>query len=1530
MALLWYRLLVTNLFIFHVNATTTTNPGTTTTRSGGGTTTTRNSVTTTHWWVYSPYEYFDTDLICVPYQDCSLNCRAGSACDYATIYGPLNAELTINCNTESSDSHADNEQGTSCLRLTVHAENSTKLYINVWNENGELADTDIYIPTNPALPVPNTFITCGIVGYHNLNQQPTDNIPSYLPDVCGSADHHNIVYSKNGFESVLWTYDNQSVWALSTENTMRCGSNYQYSCSPLSIQADQTLNCADTQSPCYSGDETKSPTDQPTTTQPTISTMQPSNQPSIPPSSTPTKATSQPTNMPSVTPTSAPTQPTRYPTNQPSIPPTSAPTQATNSPSEQPTTQPTSSPTRCTENEDVFTNDGFAETNLTLVITNLTFVNPVTDVSKQDIVSDAAGKHQERIVMKDDVTQELQCINVVSCYESPQISFTNNAICNLMCSDTLACASSTIDISNCDEVHIICNGDDACAITDINITNTRNTVIDCGVKSSCAGLVVSITGATSHAQISCYEANSCDDIVIFVEDYENSVLAMHSHSVNVKFDNGVGFRDLDNNEYVQCNTENRYIPYETTLNDEQINDLVLNEYQNDAFPCDGVLVGCLYDLDTVPKEGTCQMSYTKKHSISVPSTPSDCYWTRVSDIIQITCHGDCVGSPTAPPTPAPTRNPTAVTVNPTSDPTVDPTIDPTNHPTNVPSNDPTNVPTSNPTIDPTHDPTMDPTSKPTHYPTSDPTVEPTSNPTIDPTSDPTIDPTDDPTIDPTIDPTNDPTQDPTADPTHDPTMDPTSKPTHYPTSDPTVEPTSNPTVDPTRDPTIDPTHDPTNDPSNDPTRDPTSDPTYDPTNDPTTDPTKEPTGDPSAAPSISPTISPSAVPSESPTNNPSNAPSHAPSLAPTLAPSFSPSDSPSNAPTRSPTADNDWEMRVPITYMIKFLTDHNLELLEGNTLSYTPRIAGYVEQGYFKEVVAEYQDFEVTIDQINDFDDLSQVYLSSGESVELHSNVFAARHVVHFLLQTSKNGEEFEKQVSANLKQLFTDNDDLVFSVREPGALEAEETKSDTSDELPSIVIFSIFALACGSLLSLLLLYINRMKGTKVDNVNAIAPFLYSLQVYDAISDAFLCNDIGNHMVDDITTACFIGAIVFTVYPFLSNLYYGVTITNQDVIRRNKRANEYFTANIALLIGLIVISGGCYNALLVVSCGMFGLNKFSSGLTQHELNALTKIKIRSTIWFENAPQIVIQIVYTIARGGDINDAVVFAFIGSMLSVVMTLASYYAQKNVNKDANVMSYYLRFDTGVGKLSSDQVKKIENTKGRTKELTAAMVKALNISEENIQIGYVWILNNGLELSVSHFLTKAELAKHTRNIHGFKTEITPAEYIHKLYAQKKVKEAMDQVFRAHSGIADTDFHVTFVVDPNAPGASASSAELLSSSSIGMSDTATAGVEMQRMQTMIEQMFALQRTRTPDDDDKQEGVALLHGDGSGAADLDTLWAEFRSLKKEVVWNQEEVMKNNESMKRTQEEVMKMLSTIEASGTLQNNKSRSNSKSHAL
>eukprot|EP01083_Nonionella_stella_P281800 959032_1 len=221
--------------------------------------------------------------------------------------------------------------------------------------------------------------------------------------------------------------------------------------------------------------------------------------------------------------------------------------------------------------------------------------------------------------------------------------------------------------------------------------------------------------------------------------------------------------------------------------------------------------------------------------------------------------------------------------------------------------------------------------------------------------------------------------------------------------------------------------------------------------------------------------------------------------------------------------------------------------------------------------------------------------------------------------------------------------------------------------------------------------------------------------------------------------------------------------------------------------------------------------------------------------------------------------------------------------------------------------------------------MVKTLNISEENIQIGYVWILNNGLEMNVSHFLTKAELAKHTRNIGGFRSEITPAEYLFKLYSQKKVKEGLDQVFRAHFVIADTDFAVTWVMDQS----SNSRAQLVSSSDIGLDKVGTLEsgyttrtelepfqtVEMQRMGSLMEQMIALQKKSThygfnqdvgDTDDAKQEtlrteggNATASGGDTRGHVNLDTVLVMMKK-------NQEELR----LFKQNQEEMMKVLLSI--------------------
>eukprot|EP01083_Nonionella_stella_P146295 459976_1 len=155
-----------------------------------------------------------------------------------------------------------------------------------------------------------------------------------------------------------------------------------------------------------------------------------------------------------------------------------------------------------------------------------------------------------------------------------------------------------------------------------------------------------------------------------------------------------------------------------------------------------------------------------------------------------------------------------------------------------------------------------------------------------------------------------------------------------------------------------------------------------------------------------------------------------------------------------------------------------------------------------------------------------------------------------------------------------------------------------------------------------------------------------------------------------------------------------------------------------------------------------------------------------------------------------------------------------------------------------------------------------------------------------------------------------------------------MDQVFRVHFGIADTDFNVKLVIDPNVLGVGASRTHVLSSSDhqdivsgtgipLMDGDHNTANpfqtIELQRMIHSMKQLLELHRVSTarmavPNmddiDDDKQpecaEGNALLDHETHSSG------VEFALLKKEVRRNQEELMRNQE---RNHEELLKLLQT---------------------
>ena len=94
--------------------------------------------------------YFGYDnLYCDDDIDCVVNCEGPGACHFAAIYGPANASLTVNC-----------EIYRACDHMSIDAQESINLYINVNYALSALSNTDIHTPTSNAT---NTYITCGIL-----------------------------------------------------------------------------------------------------------------------------------------------------------------------------------------------------------------------------------------------------------------------------------------------------------------------------------------------------------------------------------------------------------------------------------------------------------------------------------------------------------------------------------------------------------------------------------------------------------------------------------------------------------------------------------------------------------------------------------------------------------------------------------------------------------------------------------------------------------------------------------------------------------------------------------------------------------------------------------------------------------------------------------------------------------------------------------------------------------------------------------------------------------------------------------------------------------------------------------------------------------------------------------------------------------------------------------------------------------------------------------------------------------------------
>eukprot|EP01083_Nonionella_stella_P100813 284871_1 len=120
--------------------------------------------------------------------------------------------------------------GGSCYQLTIIANESSSLVVNVYKGTNEFVDTDVFAPTKFGGGTfgYSTNILCGRVG---------PNSPSSYSTNCGASCR---VWAIEGWNDVEWTYEapeRASLVANHASQQMRCGildgpkDQYQYSCS---------------------------------------------------------------------------------------------------------------------------------------------------------------------------------------------------------------------------------------------------------------------------------------------------------------------------------------------------------------------------------------------------------------------------------------------------------------------------------------------------------------------------------------------------------------------------------------------------------------------------------------------------------------------------------------------------------------------------------------------------------------------------------------------------------------------------------------------------------------------------------------------------------------------------------------------------------------------------------------------------------------------------------------------------------------------------------------------------------------------------------------------------------------------------------------------------------------------------------------------------------------------------------------------------------------------------------------------------
>ena len=1090
---------------------------------------------------------------------------------------------------------------------------------------------------------------------------------------------------------------------------------------------------------------------------------------------TPTMNTDSPTVntvMPTVI-TDTPTVNTDSPTML-----TDVPSMGTSNPTLNPSTSPSMSPTICEFNNGIGYNTNWNDDYINNIFG---FRNNITDPTIYSY-----NENNRNVLGQDICTDDAcswRCEKIGACFGT--FIGCNATECNIYCDGRFACKNVYIATGNVTErLNVICRGAAACQQMEINsyeygfegiLTQFH---LDCVGLEACEKTAINIAyfdydELNQDPTVTCwtyviiyyivcisdnemfliyilsyiFSKNACTGMIINQERNgdANVTLNMVQFSDNIQIYGNISEEYYD--RHIKCNIDDRTFRQLGNLTEERLRDRLLKRRFNNEvqFPCEGITIFC--DNGWGMQDPSC--NYNAK--ITPINTNSSCLISLISDVLSYECIGECLNSPT---------------------------VSPTMFPTNAPSLS---------------------TSVPTMNPTNTPTISPTDNPTVMPT------------LEPTKVPTNSPTPGPSVSPTPAPSSSPTPSPTEIPTESPSISPTPSPTLSPTPTPTDKPTESPTNAPS--------------------IGPTPSPTPSPTSSPTPTPTFSPTNAPTQSPTDTPSVSPTPSPTFSPTNAPTLSPTPSPTDAPTTRRPTTSLFNTQIDVTCIFNFgesASDIFRLILEQQYFNLWNELIIIMEAAIEDPIYLKYEDFFILIPTINNNVDLQtdnndfnkrrrlQIARLDPNDISKNSPEFYVTYRIKFQVNSqrfieSRFGSSQDKTINKiypKIRQLFTNDTMFTVQTTSNAAYKNQITiESSFLDKIGVPVFIIILFLIIIIIVTILAGVYNkgvfcRLPGLHTtDSGRYMSLIGYGIHIFDLFSDLLISYEILSLVITYkkaiinpldktrylLLSIAGIGSISFALITYITNVFIAANI--KGFISKNVSAKVWFGNNATLFIALVVISGSCYNALDLVSSGIFGIEMLECGLTKYELRGLTKIKVYGSILLENIPQIVCQVLYVYCINGVITNYTYIAFVSSIFSILLVIISYYIDNNGN-DSIPVHYYLQMYIPRNKhrfLSNKEEIRIYEQKGLKLELRNRITNTFGIPNNNIEIGTSVVTTQGCITHCIQYVFQNDLDKFNQsNTHIIK----PIYYVKQLYESRPVQ--IRNEFQQHF-IVDSDFIVKF-----------------------------------------------------------------------------------------------------------------------------------------